>query len=122
MVAALFDTNILIDFLNGSAEAKEELQRYGDRAISVVTWMEVLIGTDEATAAEVRRFLSGFHLIGVDEAVAEAAVHLRRNHRIKLPEAIVWAAAQVHGRLFITRNTKDFSTDDPGIRFPYVLG
>lgn len=122
MVAALFDTNILIDFLNGADSARQELRRYDDHAISVVTWMEVLVGADDATEAEVRRFLSGFRLVGVDETVAIAAVRLRRRHRIKLPDAIAWASAQTSGRLFVTRNSKDFPPDDPGVRIPYVLG
>ena len=41
---ALFDSNILIDFLNGIAAAKVELSLYESRAISVITWMEVLSG------------------------------------------------------------------------------
>jgi predicted nucleic acid-binding protein len=33
----LFDTNILIDYLSGVVEARAELERYPDRAISVIT-------------------------------------------------------------------------------------
>ncbi len=39
MVKALFDTNILIDYLNGISAAKKELARYEYRAISTITWM-----------------------------------------------------------------------------------
>jgi HSP90 family molecular chaperone len=45
MVKALFETNILIDYLNGIAAAKTELGRYVDKATSVITWMEILVGT-----------------------------------------------------------------------------
>lgn len=41
---ALFDTNVLIDFLAGIPQARGEIDRYDDAAISIVTWMEVLIG------------------------------------------------------------------------------
>ena len=41
---ALFDTNILIDYLNGRDEAQRELAAYRQRLISIVTWMEVLAG------------------------------------------------------------------------------
>ena len=44
MVKALFDTNILIDYLNGFEQAKAELARYSDKAISLITWMEVIVG------------------------------------------------------------------------------
>ena len=121
MVKALFDTNILIDFLNGVPDARAELARYDDAAISVVTWMEVLVGADQASEPTVRGFLSHFQLIGLDEPVAETAVQLRRSHRIRLPDAIVWATARSQGRLFVTRNIKDFPSDDPGVRAPYTL-
>ena len=40
---AFFDTNILIDFLQGRDAAREEFSRYDDLAISIVTWMEVMV-------------------------------------------------------------------------------
>jgi predicted nucleic acid-binding protein len=45
LVRAVFDTNILIDFLRGRPEAKPELERFDDRAISVLSWIEVMVGT-----------------------------------------------------------------------------
>jgi predicted nucleic acid-binding protein len=121
MVKALFDTNILIDFLNGFEEAKAELANYEDPAISVISWMEVMVGAPAPAAEATKAFLSGFRVVGLDEAVAEAAVALRQAHRIKLPDAIVWASARVHERLLVTRNEKDFPAGDPGVRMPYRL-
>jgi hypothetical protein len=51
--------------------------------------------------------------------VAERAVTLRREHRLKLPDAIVWASAQVQAMLLVTRDTKGFPAGDPGVRMPY---
>jgi hypothetical protein len=119
MVKPLFDTNILIDFLNGVEEARAEIGRYDNPAISVISWMEVMVGASEKAADGTRTFLSRFQLIGLDEAVAEAAVVLRRVHRMKLPDAIVWASARVSGRLLVTRDERGFPIDDPGVRSPY---
>ena len=121
MVKALFDTNILIDYLNAVTEARDELDRYAEKAISIITWMEVMVGAESAIAGETRAFLDGFDLLAVDNAIAERAVVLRRAHRIKLPDAVVWASAQARGMLLVTRNTKDFPADDPGVRVPYML-
>ena len=41
------------------------------------------------------------------------------NILLKLPDAIVWASAQVHGMLLVTRDTKGFPADNPGVRMPY---
>jgi predicted nucleic acid-binding protein len=121
MVKALFDTNILVDYLNAVPEARTELQRYTKKAVSIITWMEVMVGADHDLEAATRSFLSGFNVVAVDELVAERAVNLRRSHRIKLPDAVIWATAQVHAMLLVTRNIKDFPAGDPGVRAPYKL-
>ncbi len=121
MVSALFDTNILIDYLNGVDQAKIELERYSDKAISLITWMEVMVGATPETEAILRSFLNGFANLPIDEQVSNLAVVLRKKHRIKLPDAIVWASAQVDKRILVTRNTKDFADDEPGVRVPYQI-
>jgi len=119
MVKALFDTNVLIDYLNGVKNARVELARFDDKAISVISWIEVMVGTTPATQAGTRAFLAGFALLPINERVAECAVALRQDKRIKLPDAIIWATARTSDRLLVTRNTKDFAADEPGVRVPY---
>ena len=117
---AVFDTNVLVDFLTGVAAARDELHRFRERAISIVTWAEVLVGAADDGAADTRLFLDGFTVIDVNMAVAERAVAIRRRRRIKLPDALIQATAETQGALLVTRNTKDFPPDDPGIRVPYT--
>ena len=119
MVGALFDTNILIDHLNAVPHAREEIGRFESQAISIVSWMEVMAGADGELVEPTRRFLDGFTVIALDDEIALRAVELRRAHRIKLPDAVIWATAQTTGRLLVTRNTRDFPPDDPGVRNPY---
>ena len=92
------------------------------RRSAPITWMEVLVGAaDESETDRLRWFLSGFQRIAIDDAVAELAVEIRRKHRMRLPDAIIWASARHVGGLLITRNTKDFPPDDPGVRVPYTI-
>jgi predicted nucleic acid-binding protein len=121
VVAALFDTNILIDHLRGIPAAAAEPERYDVRAISAITRMEVLAGAPPATERETRAFLDGFRLIGIDRAVAEGAVTLRRARRLKLPDAIAWASARAHRMLLVTRDTRGCPSDDPGVRIPHAV-
>ena len=118
---ALFDNNILVDYLNGISAAKAEVDLYDDKAISIITWMEVQIGTDEADQMAVDRFLSKFTLLTLDAKVSAKAVALRRKRRIKLPDAIIWATALAESRLLVTRNVKDFPATLPGVRVPYTV-
>jgi len=117
---ALIDTNILIDYLGGIDAARSELSRHDDPAISAITWMEAMVGAaDDREATQLRWFLSGFNRVPIDDEVSELAVTIRREHRIRLPEAIIWASARRIGGVLVTRNTKDFPADDPGVRVPY---
>lgn len=68
-----------------------------------------------------RAWLGTFHVIELDGPVADRAVHIRKNRKIRLPDAIIWATAQVHSLLLVSRNTKDFPADEPGVRVPYKV-
>ncbi|MEX1130266.1 MAG: type II toxin-antitoxin system VapC family toxin [Vicinamibacterales bacterium] len=117
---ALFDTNILIDYLNGVEASRTEIDRYKSRLVSIVTWMEVLVGAGGDEEADVvEMFLRDFRVVDVTRTIAREAVDFRRGRRVRLPDAIIWATAQSESALLITRNTKDFPADMPGVRVPY---
>lgn len=80
-----------------------------------------MVGTKPENERATRDFLATFAALAPDDGVAELAVRLRRSQRIELPDEVIWATAQLHSLLPVTRNTKDFPADDPGIRSPYVL-
>nr|WP_246387071.1 PIN domain-containing protein [Litorivivens lipolytica] len=66
-------------------------------------------------------FLSQFKQVAIDAEIAERAVVLRRQHRIRLPDATILASALCFRALLVTRNSKDFIEADPTIRGPYML-
>ena len=121
-----FDANILIDALAGYPPARNEIARAADHGsrpwISRMAWIEVLAKGDEAIVREATAFLSRFGLDEIDDEIARRAAALRRERpRLKSPDAIILAAAQIRGRVLVTRNTKDFPASMPGIRVPYIL-
>jgi len=120
-VKAVLDTNILVDYLRGIPQAKVELALYESPSISIISWMEVMAGTTPQTESTARAFLETFDLLQIDAKVAECAVRIRKSRRIKLPDAIIWATAEVHQALLVTRNTRDFSPSEPGVRAPYEV-
>lgn len=118
---AVFDTNIVIDALNGVSEADSEFDLYERVIISRITWMEILVGERE-NDQQVRDFLQNhFEIAPIDVTISELAVQLRRQHRIRLPDAIIWATAQAYDAVLVTRNTKDFDSTWDGIRVPYTI-
>jgi predicted nucleic acid-binding protein len=117
---ALLDSDILLDFLDGYAGAAEEIARYRDCYVSIISWMEVLAGARAETDEQVRRgFLAHFRVVPLTPQVAEEAVKLRREYRLKLPDAIIWASAITENCLLVSRNTKHFPANHADIRFPY---
>ncbi|MGI8782592.1 MAG: type II toxin-antitoxin system VapC family toxin [Acidobacteriota bacterium] len=119
---ALFDSDILIDVLKATVQALDELERYEECLLSRISWIEVLVGASSKEEEELLRdYLTKFRICELDERSSERAVILRRKYKLKIPDAIIWATAQQQGCLLVTRNTKDFPEDNPGIRFPYQL-
>ncbi|MDK2757677.1 MAG: PIN domain-containing protein [Blastomonas fulva] len=121
-----FDANILIDALAGFPPARAEIRRaveLGARPwISRMAWIEVLSKGDDKVVRVTTNFLSRFGLDEIDEEISRRAAALRRERpRLKSPDAIILATAQIRGRVLITRNTKDFPAEMPGIRVPYQL-
>jgi len=123
-MTGFFDTNILIDFLNGVTEAQIATAPYSIRLISRITWMEVLAGVKDTPGEDMARsFLAQFDIVELSADIAEAALTLRRHHvpKLKLPDAIILASARMHGSRLITRNHKDFPQSSPDIHMPYTL-
>lgn len=59
-------------------------------------------------------------MVEMDEAVCRDAIQLRKQHRMKLPDALIWASARAYGADLVTRNIKDFPPGTSGVRVPYI--
>ena len=117
---AVFDSDVLLDFLDGFPAAGAEMMRYRECCVSIISWMELMVGARTPADEETRRgFLDHFRVLPLTNRIAEEAVMLRRKHRLKLPDAIIWATATTENCLLVTRNTGDFPAKQASIRFPY---
>jgi len=121
MADPFFDTNILIDWLSDRSEAIIELSRYRRHRISRVVWTEILAGEPLERRDVVRGLIAPFDIVELDARIAAAAADIRYRMRMKLIDAYILATAQVNGSVLITRNTRDFRAEMPGIRVPYTL-
>lgn len=116
-----FDTNILVDWLKGRQQAISELSRYNRHRISRIVWTEILAGEALEHRGEIEQMITPFEIVEIDARIASAAADIRHRSRMKLLDAYILATAQVNGAILITRNTKDFPAEMPGIRIPYTL-
>ena len=100
---AVFDTNILIDYLRGIQGAKQELSLFNENSISINTWMEVLFGSKSpGEESIIRGLLATFSVISITQKISERAVQIRRESRIRLPNVVIWASSQELGYILVT--------------------
>lgn len=118
----LLDTNVLIDLLRGEKLALDWLDHHGaGAAISMITWIEVMVGCRPSESATVRNWLEGFRRLDLDQAVAQETVICRQARGLKVPDAIILATARCHHLILVTRNSRDFPPKQGQVICPYHL-
>lgn len=111
----LLDTNVWIDSHAGRADACRVLVKARATAnlwigYSAMTTLEVLgyAGLTAADELTIRNMLDEFEEIAIESDVIAEAIRIRKNHRLKSPDAIVAATALLQNAELVTRNTTDF--------------
>ena len=125
----VFDSNILIYHLNGKLNRAAEMlmqQAIEETAyISTITRIEVL-GWPEQSEASFHRceeLLDQFIEQPLTDNIVDRCVALRRQRRIRIPDAIIAATALSLNLPLVTRNEDDFK-DIEGIELinPFIEG
>ena len=101
----LLDTNTVLYLLGGRLA---DPLKPSDYCVSVISEMELLSYpslTDDAEA-QIRTFLSEVTLVGLTQEVRDAAIDLRRQHGLKLPDAIIAATAMALNAELLTNDTQ----------------
>lgn len=104
----LLDTNFVIGVLKDYPDAitllNNEQLSFENCAISQITRMELLsypqLQDDEERL--IRDFLTNLLILKIDDAVEQYAIKFRRTQRVKLPDAIIAATANVYGLKLLT--------------------
>ncbi|MCL2001283.1 MAG: type II toxin-antitoxin system VapC family toxin [Planctomycetes bacterium] len=111
----LFDTDVLIWFLRGDEKAAALLARERDRAMSLVSLMELVQGArDKREQAVTRAFLArmDFRILPLTETIGHRALHYLEQHSlkngIKMPDALVGATAVEYKQPLVTANIKHY--------------
>jgi predicted nucleic acid-binding protein len=110
----LLDTDVLIDYLRGHANAQRLFDKLPeDCALSVVSVAELHAGVREGPERKaLETLLATFELIGLSASIATQGGLLRRDwgktHGSGLNDALIAATALDTGRVLLTLNAKHF--------------
>lgn len=109
----LIDTNVVSDYFSASLPATGLL--FMDSVIdagpvlSVIAQIELLCWkTDLANEQRVKDFISDSDILDITPNVILHCVKIRRNKKIKTPDAIIAATALAHDYTLVSNNDKDF--------------
>lgn len=113
----LLDSNILIYYLNGNlpGNIRDRVDEWisGGAVISTITQIEIL-GFDQSELEE-RRALGLLALLreeALHEPIIQQAILVRRQRRIRLPDAVIAGTALHLSLPVVTRNENDFEGID----------
>ena len=94
----LFDTNVIISFLNDDKLRPSSVQLDITFIISFITELE-LLSSNKLTKREekaVNDLLAETFIIGIEADIKTKTIMLRRKYGLKLPDALIAASAIIH--------------------------
>lgn len=109
----LIDSNALIDYLSGklplSGMAFMNDVVNAIPKVSVITKIEVLgFNAPPADYLLLTNFMLDADVLALSDSIVDQTIELRKQLKIKLPDAILAATALALGLVLISRNTSDF--------------
>jgi predicted nucleic acid-binding protein len=123
----LIDTNVAIDYLGkklpdaGMSFINHVVDNFP--TVSVITKIEVLgFKAPEPYDRLLTNFMDDVLVLSLTDEIVLTSIHIRKNYKTKLPDAIIAATALVHDLTLLTRNSADFKNlVDVILMDPYKL-
>jgi len=111
----LWDTNTAIYYLQqqfptSAEQFMDAIIAESTPCISAITEIELLCwkAPTERDAEVLKNFIDSILVIELEQPIKLRTADIRKEHKIKLPDAIIAATAIVHNLILVTRNIRDF--------------
>lgn len=104
----ILDSNTIIYLSKELIKIDDVFADDDEYAVSIITYMEVL-GYEFASQDEedfIHKFFNILQIIYIDEQLANKVIEIKKQHKIKLPDAIICATSILHGATLCTNDVK----------------
>ncbi|HLP45234.1 MAG TPA: type II toxin-antitoxin system VapC family toxin [Candidatus Kapabacteria bacterium] len=113
MAIIFLDSCIIIDYIKGKKEIKNQVHQIQMPCINFIVEMELMQGAnDKRELAKIRKELSAFELLDFHNEIAKLSSLLLKNyllsHNLQIADAIIAATSLVYDIPLFTHNKKDF--------------
>lgn len=117
----LFDTNVIINDFAGKIPETFSLIEENEISISIITKIELLgfRGITEEEEKSIYRYLSIVEVIPLNEAISNLAIKLKKDYKIKTPDAIIAATAMYLNIPLITEDQGFNKIEEVTVVKPY---
>jgi tRNA(fMet)-specific endonuclease VapC len=118
MTNALLDTDILINFLRGNVQVRDEISSLLDTSVlhcSVITIAEIHAGMREHEREKTLELLESLTPVDITPKIAEIAGHYKRtikSQQLELEDCLIAASAIAKRALLVTGNGKHYPMSD----------
>jgi predicted nucleic acid-binding protein len=124
----LIDSNVVIEFLGGMLQPSgnkfiQSLIEDNRNCISIINRIELLSYNGSNSEMQIlNEFIEASYILNLNEEIVLKTIEIRKQSKIKLPDAIIASTAIVHQLALITRNIADFKNiNDLSIVDTYLL-
>lgn len=107
----LFDTNVVLYFL------EDKIHRaFNDAdviAVSFISEIELLgkeVNEEEKKALQL--FLEQVEIVGIDDEIKKKTIEIRKSRKLKIPDAIIVATAEVNNAVLLTADKEILKKSD----------
>ncbi|WP_205940788.1 type II toxin-antitoxin system VapC family toxin [Pedobacter paludis] len=106
----IFDTNIIIYLSKKLLATEKVFFENASYSISIISKMELLgyAFKDDKEEKFLIEFIDSLNVIPLTDEIVDTTIKLRKLTKVKLPDAIIYATAQVFNAKLITNNIADF--------------
>lgn len=108
----IFDTNILIYISKNILKITSLIPPNTSAQISIISYVEAMGFSFETELAEqyMQDICASCGIIPFSDLIIQETISIRKYHRIKLPDAIIYATAMTENLPLLTNNIADFKS------------